>query len=282
MPANFGFSGKMTDVTVPALSYTITAIQAVLQARWLQQAAPADPIDLLLTDSRQLPAPRRSLFFALRGQRHDGHDFIPELYRAGVRNFVVARPVALAELPEATVLLVDDPLQALQALAAHHRRQFDLPVIGITGSNGKTIVKEWLYQLLHREYNVVRSPKSYNSQVGVPLSVWQLQSQHTLAVFEAGISHTGEMERLAAVIRPTIGLFTNIGAAHREGFSSKAEKVREKMRLFDDCRILIYCRDHTAIEAAATAWLNERPDRRVFTWSAEGRSASGSTASPSR
>jgi alanine racemase len=272
---NFDIRYSAFDIrnsTTP-VPYTISTIQFILNARWYQQANAVDPVEVLLTDSRQLAASRRTLFFALTGLRHDGHDFLPALYRAGVRCFIVGREVPLDDLPDANVLLVDEPLAALQALAAHHRARFDLPVAGITGSNGKTVVKEWLYQLLHRDFNIVRSPKSYNSQIGVPLSVWQLQVQHTLALFEAGISRTGEMERLGSIIRPTIGIFTNIGAAHREGFASKRDKVYEKMRLFDHTRLLIYCRDYALIEEAAAAWRAVLPERHVFTWSMLGEPA---------
>jgi UDP-N-acetylmuramyl pentapeptide synthase len=134
-------------------------------------------------------------------------------------------------------------LAALQQLAAYHRSKFSLPVAGITGSNGKTIVKEWLYQLLKDEYNVVRSPKSFNSQIGVPLSVWQIRPEHGMALFEAGISRQGEMQKLAEIIRPNIGVFTNLGNAHSEGFSSQEEKLNEKFKLFADCDVLIYSKD---------------------------------------
>jgi len=161
-------------------------------------------------------------------------------------------------MTDANIILVRDSLQALQQLAAYHRRQFALPVIGITGSNGKTIVKEWLNQLLEDEYHIVRSPKSYNSQIGVPLSVWQLNEAHELAIFEAGISSRGEMVRLSAILRPTIGLFTNIGEAHSEGFDSLAEKAAEKLRLFEQAELLIYNKDQPETEKAIQAWLAAR------------------------
>lgn len=190
------------------------------------------PVTQLLLDSRKLFAPANTVFFALSGLRRDGHQFIPALYNRGVRVFMVSQPQESAQFPEASFLQVKDTLTALQELAAWHRRQFNIPVIGITGSNGKTIVKEWLYQLLQEDYQVVRSPKSYNSQVGVPLSVWQMQPHHTLAIFEAGISRPGEMARLEHIIRPTIGVLTNIGEAHSEGFESAAQKEEEKRLLF--------------------------------------------------
>ena len=254
------------------VSYTLSDIQSILQAEWHQCRQAAAPVEQLLTDSRQITMPGVSLFFALSGKRHDGHRYLPDLYRAGVRHFVVSQPVALEGLPEANVLRVKDTLTALQTLAAHHRERFHIPVIGITGSNGKTVVKEWLYQLLAPDVNIARSPKSYNSQTGVPLSVWQLQPAHQLAIFEAGISQPGEMEALARIIRPTIGLFTNIGPAHREGFASKMDKVLEKMRLFEGVEQLVYCKDHEKIEEAMEAgqWGTRT---RLFNWSKTGQAA---------
>ena len=252
---------------------SIAEIAEVLRADWLQKNAPDAPVEHLLIDSRQVSDPASSLFFALVGKRNNGHDHLAELHRAGVRHFIVNQTVALENLPEANVLRVENTLDALQNLAAFHRRKFQIPVIGITGSNGKTIVKEWLAQLLAAEFALVRSPKSYNSQVGVPLSVWQMQPQHTLAVFEAGISQPGEMARLARIIRPDIGVFTNIGPAHREGFESKAAKIAEKMRLFDEARTLVFCADHEKIAEAAARWLAEKPARNTFSWSREGRPA---------
>ena len=255
------------------MKYTIAEVQKILAAAWLRQADPSAEIEQLLLDSRHITMPVVSLFFALTGKRHDGHRYIADAYKAGVRQFVVSQDIATDALPEANILKVGDTLDALQALAAHHRAQFGLPVVGITGSNGKTVVKEWLYQLLAPDFNIVRSPKSYNSQVGVPLSVWQIRPEHTLGLFEAGISQPGEMERLARMIRPATGIFTNIGPAHREGFASKMEKVREKMRLFDETQTLIYCADHEPVHDAAQAWLTGKPGRRVFSWSREGKSA---------
>lgn len=190
------------------------------------------PVEHLLIDSRKAFSPATSIFFAIISSRRNGHDFIGELYRKGVRSFVVSISIKSSDYPEANFIQVRDSVEALQQIAAWHRAQFNIPVIGITGSNGKTIVKEWLFQLLHQDYAIVRSPKSYNSQVGVPLSVWQLRSYHTLAIFEAGISQPGEMEKLEAIIRPTMGVFTCLGEAHSEGFSSKEEKEKEKRKLF--------------------------------------------------
>ncbi|MES1221034.1 MAG: Mur ligase family protein, partial [Bacteroidota bacterium] len=203
-------------------------------------------IEQLLFDSRKVYAPATSLFFALISQRRNGHQFIPELYKKGLRNFVVSEMADTSIYPEANFIIVKDTLLALQQIAAHHRTLFSLPVIGITGSNGKTIVKEWLYQLLHPDHNIVRSPKSYNSQIGVPLSVWQMNEHHTLALFEAGISQVGEMEKLEKIIQPTIGILTNIGPAHSEGFDSFTEKALEKIKLFRHCKKIVYCKDNAA------------------------------------
>ena len=237
-------------------------LPAPLAGRLLQ--APADPaaaVRHLLLDSRRAAAqPADALFFALRGPSHDGHRYLPAAYAQGVRLFVVeagaALPGGLAAYPGAGLLEVESPLAALQALAAAHRAQFTGPVLAVTGSNGKTIVKEWLAQLLAPDEDICRSPRSYNSQVGVPLSVWELNpARHTLGLFEAGISEVGEMARLAEIIRPTAGLFTNLGTAHDAGFASAAEKLREKLRLFQGpgCGRLFYCHDHAPVRAAVAA-----------------------------
>lgn len=219
------------------MRYTLSDIAAIIEAEaYITNDLPAEH---LLLDSRKVFSAGTSLFFAIKGFRRDGHQFIPELYKKGVRSFIVSDKQPAEQYPEANFLLVDDTQVALQMLAAHHREQFDIPVIGITGSNGKTIVKEWLFQLLHEDFNIVRSPKSYNSQIGVPLSIWQMNEHHTLAIFEAGISEQGEMRRLERMIQPTIGVLTNIGAAHSEGFVDDDHKFREKLTLFRNSKVLI-------------------------------------------
>ena len=250
------------------MNYSISDIQKILGAGWLQKVNSDATFEHLLLDSRHIATSAVSLFFALPGKRHDGHRYLADLYKAGVRQFVVSQKIEVKNFPEANILRVENTLDALQTLAAHHRAKFQIPVVGITGSNGKTVVKEWLYQLLAPDFHIVRSPKSYNSQVGVPLSVWQIQPEHTLALFEAGISQPGEMERLARIIRPTIGIFTNIGPAHREGFSSKMQKVEEKMRLFEEAEVLIYSLDYEKIDEVA-----QTKPVRVFRWSKEGKAA---------
>lgn len=212
----------------------------------------------LLTDSRLLGAePEATLFFALLTEKNDGARYIPGLIERGVRCFVLTEEQynALIESLESSVainaLLVEDSLAALQALAAYKRSLYHGPVIGITGSNGKTVVKEWLYQLLKDDYVITRSPKSYNSQIGVPLSVWQLSEQTTLAIFEAGISEMGEMERLQHIIQPTIGVITHIGHEHGENFPSLETKRAEKMRLFVDCDTIVEDPTHQNIRTCA-------------------------------
>jgi alanine racemase len=221
-------------------------------------------IEYLLLDSRKVYSPATSLFFALKGPRRDGHQFIPEMYKKGVRSFVVSESQDKDTYPDASFIVVSDTLTALQQLAMHHRSQFAIPVIGITGSNGKTIIKEWLYQLLHEDYNIVRSPKSYNSQIGVPLSIWQMDGQHELGIFEAGISQPGEMVMLEKIIQPTIGILTNIGEAHDEGFADKTQKLSEKLKLFTHCQMLIGREKDLAQQKEWFASLESKPE--VLTW----------------
>ena len=205
-------------------------------------------IKWLLTDSRNLSFPAETLFFALKTERNDGHCYVVDLYKKGVRCFVISDLRGdFQELEDAEFLLVKNTLTALQQVAAYQRNRFNIPIIGITGSNGKTIVKEWLYQLLHSDLCIVRSPRSYNSQIGVPLSVWGLNEKTQLGIFEAGISKSYEMNKLQRIIRPTIGVFTNIGTAHQEGFISMQEKCLEKLKLFEQSEILIYSSDYQTI-----------------------------------
>ncbi|MCM1035081.1 MAG: alanine racemase [Paludibacter sp.] len=208
----------------------------------------------LLTDSRELHTePSETLFFALRTPKNDGARYVADLYAKGVRAFVVCQCSAcdVSAFPEAEILQTEDSLYALQALAAYKRSLYSCPVIGITGSNGKTVVKEWLYQLLKDDYKITRSPKSYNSQIGVPLSVWQMNEETELAIFEAGISQPGEMELLERIIRPTIGVVTYIGEEHGENFRSIEEKREEKMKLFARCEIVIEEPTHQNVRTCA-------------------------------
>lgn len=226
-------------------------------------------VDWLLTDSRSLALPESTLFFALRTRSGDGHRYIADLYRRGVRSFVVGKvPTDAARLyPEAAFLLAVSPLKALQRLAERHREEFDLPIIGITGSNGKTVVKEWLYQLLAPTRRVTRSPRSYNSQIGVPLSVWLLTPETEVGIFEAGISQVGEMQALRAIVQPTIGIMTNIGEAHQENFATKEEKCLEKLSLFQDAEVLIYCADDAVVNECVAS---KGHSGKQFAWSQNG------------
>ncbi|MGH2643903.1 MAG: Mur ligase family protein, partial [Chitinophagaceae bacterium] len=197
-------------------TYPIEEISSIVKAEAIIHTE-GSKISYLLTDSRNLVYPDATLFIALITPSRNGHQFIPELYEKGVRNFLTSESLDEIQFPKANFLKVSDTLKAIQKLAAFHRKRFHIPVIGITGSNGKTIVKEWLFQLLNEDYRIVRSPKSYNSQIGVPLSVWQMEPENNLAIIEAGISQPDEMINLEKIILPTIGIFTNIGDAHNEG-----------------------------------------------------------------
>ncbi len=227
------------------MKYTLQQIAQITNAQLIGDGNAS--IEFLLTDSRAVSYPEESLFVALKSDRNNGHRYIKELYDANVRCFLVSEKPA--ESIQANYLIVKDTLQALQQLVAYHRAQFNIPVIGITGSNGKTIVKEWLYQLLHKDYYVTRSPRSYNSQIGVPLSVWELNEQSTLGVFEAGISMPVEMEKLSPIINPTIGVFTHLGDAHQENFSSLQDKMNEKLNLFKEVDTLIYNKDSELVDS---------------------------------
>lgn len=235
------------------MTYTIERVATLIGAQRLGHAEAR--ISFVLTDSRSLCFPEETLFFALRSNRNDGHHYISELYRRGVRCFVVEEVPTQAtnQFGDANFLVVSSTLQALQCLAQRHRETFNIPVVGITGSNGKTMVKEWLYQLLSPQMVITRSPRSYNSQIGVPLSVWLLNSHSQLGVFEAGISQKGEMQALHNIIRPTIAVLTNIGSAHEENFSSAEEKCREKLRLFKGAQVMVYNADDEMV----TRLLNE-------------------------
>ena len=209
----------------------------------------------LLTDSRKLTDAENTIFFAIRTKRNNGANYISGLYSKGVRNFVVCSDLednvreSLLNLADANIWFVKDVVAALQRVVESRRVQYDIPVVGITGSNGKTIVKDWVVQLLSDDYNIVANPKSYNSQIGVPLSVWQMSEVNNFAVFEAGISESGEMENLRNIIQPTIGIFTNIGQAHDENFLTRHQKIAEKLQLFTHCKVLIYCLDHKDIHS---------------------------------
>jgi alanine racemase len=227
----------------------ITTLQLIniVNGQCIHLLEPNTIIKQLLIDSRKLMAPQGAVFFAIKGKHHDGHNHIKDLYLKGVRIFIVEFLFAVESFPDATFISVPSSIAALQNCAADRRQKFSIPIIGITGSNAKTIVKEWLSQLLSIDYAVVKSPRSYNSQIGVPLSVWAINERHQIGIFEAGISTIHEMSALEKVIKPTIGIFTTIGSAHDEGFKDRSEKIKEKLELFKHSEILIYCNDHQQI-----------------------------------
>ena len=244
--------------------YSVQQVAEIVGGQ-LQGNAIEIQISDLLIDSRQLVTPQQTLFFAIVSSRNDGHKYVKDLYDKGVRAFVVSR-MPDVDCPDAAFVVVGNTLMALQSLAAYHRNQFDIPVIGITGSNGKTIVKEWLFQMLSPDFNIVRSPKSYNSQVGVPLSVWQMNENNDLAIFEAGISEANEMDALRKIIMPKIGVFTNIGQAHDENFINRVQKAGEKLNLFSKAESLVYCMDYSDIQQVImrSGFIGKV---RLFTWS---------------
>ncbi len=258
------------------MGYSIKEITEIVSGELVLQASSLgimDRIEHLLVDSRRIIYPETSVFIAIKGSRHDGHKYLQEVYDAGVRNFIVHRNYTIQQFSfpnDTNVIQVENALFALQSLAAYHRHQFSYPVVGITGSNGKTTVKEWLSQLLKDDVLVVRNPKSFNSQVGVPLSVWQMTGQHQIGIFEAGISEKGEMGRLQSIIDPQIGIFTYLGHAHAEGFSSISEKLHEKLELFKNAESLIYCRDHEEVEEGVISFLQHHKKLKIFTWSRTG------------
>jgi Alr-MurF fusion protein len=228
----------------------------------------------LLNDSRQLSSPQRSIFFAIKGLHHDGHQFLDDLYRKGVREFVVEKKAInsvlireMERMKDVKIWQVDDSILAMQEIAKLHREQFNLPIIAVTGSNGKTIVKEWLSQLLSNRFKVVKSPKSYNSQIGVPLSIWQINESRNLGIIEVGVSRPNEMANLEKVVQPQIGIFTNIGNAHNEFFDNNSQKIREKLLLFKNVKQLIYCADYVEIDAIIQQeFVLQNTDCQLISW----------------
>ncbi len=225
-------------------------------------------IENIFIDSRNTIANSKNLFIAIKGERHNGHNFIEELYFKGIRNFLIDQDISIKNYPEANFFKVTDSIVALQALAGYKRKIFKGNLIGITGSNGKTIVKEWLGKLIEQVYSVYRSPRSYNSQVGVPLSLWHLNHYQDYAIIEAGISQMGEMGKLEAIIKPKIGIYTNLGTAHDEGFPSLEEKANQKAKLFKNSSTIIFCKDFPEISNALHN-LPEIEEKEFIGWSFE-------------
>ena len=251
---------KIFDGLKATPEYTIQKIAKIVRGDLSQGAQKQSVVSHLLVDSRLLLNPERTLFFAIETDRRDGHDYIDDLIRRGARNFIVTNPDFISN--EANFILVSDAVLALQKIASHHRQSFDFPIWAITGSNGKTTVKEWLYRLIKPDFVVGRSPMSYNSQIGVPLSVWGLNKSMNIGLFECGISSVNQMSHLAEVVMPTAGIFLNITDVHSSGFSSDRQKAEEKVRLFEKVDQLVYCRDHELIHGVVT----DKLETHTITW----------------
>lgn len=251
---------------------TIEHIQKIIEGEFVLHENGMAWVEHLVIDSRKIVYPESSVFFAIKSLRNDGHHYLKEVYDKGVRNFIIEKNAQvslndLGNLNHANVMVVSNSIEALQQLTTWHRNQFSLPIVGITGSNGKTIVKEWLYQLLKADIKIVRNPKSYNSQVGVPLSVWPINEHHELGLFEAGISKPNEMEKLEQILHPNIGIFTMLGSAHDEGFTSREEKITQKFKLFQRVEILIANDEQTIVAQALETFRQTNPKVTIYTWS---------------
>lgn len=244
---------------------TLPLLEQILGSKGLGKV-PGQGIAQISIDSRQVLHPEQTLFVALKGAKADGITFVASLIEAGVRSFLVDKNAAIPAswLEKACFIPVSDTRTALQALAAYQRAQFAKPIVGITGSNGKTIVKEWLGQVLSQQFTVAKSPKSYNSQVGVPLSIFGIQPYHQVAILEAGVSKKGDMDTLAEMIRPDLGIFTNIGSAHEEGFAGITEKIAEKLKLFAGTKLVLYCKDQALL---AQNIEQQVPEENRISWS---------------
>jgi len=253
-----------------SIHYTISRIAEITRGKWLNQNLVTPQPTWLSLDSRKISYPETTVFLAIRNKHQDANLFLENLYQKGVRNFITDEiNINFINYPSANIILVSDSVAALQRLAIYHRDSFlknNLPVIGITGSNGKTVVKEWLYQLLQNDFSIVRSPKSFNSQIGVPLSVLNIRKANDLAIFEAGISLPGEMKNLEKIIHPTIGIFTNIGNAHDEGFKNRKQKIHEKLILFQKVKHLIFCTDDEELSHEIQLFQQKNKHLQLFSW----------------
>ena len=244
------------------MAYKFSEIANIVKGT-LTSPLPDFDIDQISIDSRKIQATNNVIFVAINGERHNAHEYLESLIKKGIKNFILSEKPNLNHL-SFNFILVNDSLLALQKLATYHRKRFKYPVLTVTGSNGKTIVKEWIYHLLKEDYNIVRSPKSYNSQVGVPLSVWQMSPENNLAIFEAGISKPNEMQVLSNILHPNVGIFTNIGDAHSENFIGKEQKIKEKLKLFATCDTILYNKDFKLIHNALTSTYT---NKKLISWS---------------
>jgi len=251
--------------------FTLQELKLALDGVFVKQDAAPLPIQHFVIDSRKLLFTEESVFIAIKGIRNDGHQYLKDVYDAGIRNFIVEKgnydKQHLSDYANASFLEVDNGILALQEIAALHRSRFSIPIVGITGSNGKTIVKEWLAHLLKDELSLVKNPKSYNSQIGVPLSVLQLNATHQIGFFEAGISEPNEMQKLEKIIAPSLGVFTILGDAHGEGFLSSTQKLEEKAMLFTNCSSLLYCSEQRLVDDYFVSQKTFFPKRKLITWS---------------
>lgn len=247
------------------MQYKITEICKIVKGE-AHIGSPNAVAEHISIDSRRITETENVLFFAIKGAYNDGHKYLQKLSEKGIKNFVVNQIPDSLKNKKLNFIKVNNTVKALQMLCSHHRNRFDCKVVAITGSNGKTIVKEWLYQILHTKYRIVRSPKSYNSQVGVPLSVWQMSKENELAIFEAGISKTGEMANLEKIIKPQIGIFTNLGDAHSENFENAKQKAEEKLKLFKNCEVLI-CNSDNAVLNKVLNDISGNKKFKILTWS---------------
>src|ERR1035437_6359226 len=256
------------------ISYSLSEINTIIEGQLTgPDVLNNQSIRFLSFDSRTILSGKETLFFALKSDRNNGHRFIEDAINKEVTAFVVEElPAKTQTNSTAQFIVVKSSLDALQKLAAFHRQRFSYPVVGITGSNGKTIVKEWLSELLSPELKIIRSPRSYNSQIGNPLSVWLMDQRFDLAIFEAGISQVGEMIKLESILQPDHGIFTHLGKAHLENFSSINELVNEKIKLFANCSLLIYCKDFQLLTEAIEKTIFTK-DVRLFSWSSVDPSA---------
>jgi alanine racemase len=252
------------------MQYTIAQIASIVRGEIIQ-IKEAHLLTKVLLDTRRLVQPYDGVFIAIAGEHHDSHQYLEDAYLSGVRAFIVEKEIELNQFSDANIVRVDNSVLALQQLAAYHRARFDVPVMGITGSNGKTIVKEWLNTLLADDFIIVRSPRSYNSQVGVPLSVLNMEPHHTLGIFEAGISKSDEMHHLSSIVQPTMGIMTNVGSAHMENFSSREKLAEEKARLFIGAKSVVYCADYAEVHMALHKLREE--GQRLISWSLKGNEA---------
>lgn len=251
------------------MKYQIDKIKEITEGQFLIENGLSTVITNVVYDTRKISYAKASIFVALKGENNDGHNYIADAIKKGITNFIVDQDLEIGSSYEVNIIKVKSSLVALQTIARHHRNQFSYPVIGITGSNGKTMIKEWLSQALNSKYNIVKSPQSYNSQLGVCISLLEMEDSHEVAIIEAGISTVNEMEKLEKMIQPTVGILSNIGDAHSSGFKNNKEKLEEKLKLFKGCKALIY----SNIEEAIDTTIRKTDIKKILCWGLDNSSA---------